>query len=158
MLVAAHCSAQRMLRLLKCLCKISSKLRQDRSSTYPYLIKHPERPVITFQSSVWRHRIAEVEIEWCCDIYHRLNGRQRPLGPESHLWSFLPHFPAANLYTCRGYAKTSIIPKDERSVIFWYRSSVPIILKAFEMWGLTRPSYERDERKEEQWKCSGNTR
>lgn len=47
---------------------------------------------------------------------------------------FMPPFSPANLYTGRGYAKTSIILKDERRVIFWDGSSVPIILEAFEGW------------------------
>lgn len=46
---------------------------------------------------------------------------------------FTPHFfSPANLYTGRGYAKASIILKDERHVIFRDGSSVPIILQAFE--------------------------
>lgn len=67
--------------------------------------------------------------------------------------NFIPHFSSPNLYTCRGYPKTSIIPEDQISVTFWDRSSVPIILQAFEILRLNRPSYERDRGS----KNSGNT-
>lgn len=67
-------------------------------------------------------------------IYCFFKDREQPLRPESHLGRFMPHFSPADLPTGRGYAKTSIILKDERSVIFWDRSPVPIILRAFEGW------------------------
>lgn len=87
-------------------------------------------------SSLLRPAIVEGERKMPQYTYCHLNDRRQSLRPVSHWWRKVhaTFFSPANLYTGRGYAKASIILKDERHVIFRDGSSVPIILQAFEGW------------------------